>query len=47
MTIKKSDLYSSPWVSYDKFCAGMDARQYKNYLLSLPLITYGTLSLFA
>jgi len=33
MAIKKSDLYSSLWASCDELRAGMDASQYKDYVL--------------
>jgi len=32
MAIKKSDLYSSLWASFDALRGGMNASQYKNYL---------------
>ncbi len=33
MAIKKSDLYSSLWASCDALRGGMDASQYKDYVL--------------
>jgi type I restriction enzyme M protein len=33
MAIKKSDLYSSLWSSCDELRGGMDASQYKDYVL--------------
>ena len=33
MAIKKSDLYSSIWASCDELRGGMDASQYKDYVL--------------
>jgi len=33
MAIKKSDLYSSLWASCDELRGGMDASQYKDYVL--------------
>ncbi|WP_246605379.1 type I restriction-modification system subunit M N-terminal domain-containing protein [Sphaerospermopsis torques-reginae] len=35
MAIKKSELYSSLWKSCDELRGGMDASQYKNYVLVL------------
>jgi type I restriction enzyme M protein len=40
MAIKKSDLYSSLWSSCDALRGGMDASQYKDYVLSLLFIKY-------
>lgn len=40
MTIKKSDLYSSIWASCDELRGGMDASQYKDYVLTLLFIKY-------
>jgi len=34
MTIKKSELYSSLWASCDELRGGMDASQYKDYVLT-------------
>ena len=33
MAVKKSDLYSSLWASCDELRGGMDASQYKDYVL--------------
>ncbi|MGY0196572.1 N-6 DNA methylase [Leptothrix sp. BB-4] len=40
MTIKKSDLYSKLWASCDELRGGMDASQYKDYVLVLLFIKY-------
>ncbi len=40
MAIKKSDLYSSIWASCDKLRGGMDASQYKDYVLFMLFIKY-------
>ena len=40
MAIKKSDLYSSLWASCDELRGGMDARQYKDYVLFMLFIKY-------
>src|SRR5438034_4478230 len=40
MTLKKSDLYSSLWSSCDELRGGMDASQYKDYVLVLLFIKY-------
>lgn len=40
MAIKKSDLYSSIWKSCDELRGGMDASQYKDYVLSMLFIKY-------
>lgn len=40
MAIKKSELYSSLWQSCDMLRGGMDASQYKDYVLSLLFIKY-------
>ena len=40
MAIKKSDLYSSIWASCDALRGGMDAGQYKDYVLFLLFIKY-------
>jgi hypothetical protein len=42
MAIKKSDLYSSLWSSCDELRGGMDASQYKDYVLFLLFIKYIT-----
>jgi type I restriction enzyme M protein len=38
--IKKSDLYSSLWASCDELRGGMDASQYKDYVLVLLFVKY-------
>ena len=40
MAIKKSELYSSLWQSCDELRGGMDASQYKDYVLFLLFIKY-------
>ena len=40
MAIKKSDLYSSLWASCDAVRGGMDASQYKDYVLFMLFIKY-------
>jgi type I restriction enzyme M protein len=40
MAIKKSELYSSLWQSGDELRGGMDASQYKDYVLVLLFIMY-------
>jgi type I restriction enzyme M protein len=40
MAIKKSELYSSLWKSCDELRGGMDASQYKNYVLVLLFVKY-------
>jgi type I restriction enzyme M protein len=40
MPIKKSDLYSSIWASCDELRGGMDASQYKDYVLFMLFIKY-------
>jgi type I restriction enzyme M protein len=40
MPIKKSDLYSKLWASCDELRGGMDASQYKDYVLVLLFIKY-------
>jgi type I restriction enzyme M protein len=42
MAIKKSDLYSSLWASCDELRGGMDASQYKDYVLFMLFIKYVT-----
>jgi type I restriction enzyme M protein len=38
--LKKSDLYSSLWKSCDELRGGMDASQYKDYILTLLFVKY-------
>jgi type I restriction enzyme M protein len=40
--LKKSDLYSSLWKSCDELRGGMDASQYKDYILTLLFVKYVT-----
>ncbi|MFM8791676.1 MAG: type I restriction-modification system subunit M N-terminal domain-containing protein, partial [Solirubrobacterales bacterium] len=40
MAIKKSELYSTLWKSCDKLRGGMDASQYKDYVLVLLFMKY-------
>ena len=40
MAIKKSDLYSSLWASCDALRGGMDASQYKDYVLTMLFVKY-------
>ncbi|MDW7732692.1 MAG: type I restriction-modification system subunit M [Methanolobus sp.] len=40
MALKKSELYSSLWSSCDELLGGMDASQYKDYVLVLLFIKY-------
>lgn len=40
MAVKKSQLYSSLWASCDKLRGGMDASQYKDYILTLLFVKY-------
>ena len=42
MAIKKTQLYSSLWASCDELCGGMDASQYKDYVLTLLFMKYVT-----
>ena len=39
-TWEKSDLYSSLWKSCDELRGGMDASQYKDYILTLLFVKY-------
>jgi type I restriction enzyme M protein len=39
-TLKKSDLYRSLWKSCDELRGGMDASQYKDYVLTLLFVKY-------
>src|SRR5947207_6069168 len=40
MALKKSELYSSLWASCDQLRGGMDASQYKDYVLVLLFVKY-------
>ncbi len=40
MAVKKSELYSSLWASCDELRCGMDASQYKDYVLVLLFVKY-------
>ena len=40
LALKKSDLYSSLWSSADELRGGMDASQYKDYVLTLLFVKY-------
>jgi type I restriction enzyme M protein len=40
MAVKKSELYSSLWASCDELRGGMDASQYKDYVLVILFIKY-------
>ena len=40
MAIKKSELYASIWASCDELRGGMDASQYKDYVLFMLFIKY-------
>lgn len=42
MPLKKSELYSSIWKSCDELRGGMDASQYKDYVLTLLFVKYVT-----
>ena len=42
MAIKKSQLYASLWQSCDELRGGMDASQYKDYILTLLFMKYVT-----
>ncbi len=42
MALKKSELYSSLWRSCDELRGGMDASQYKDYVLTLLFVKYVT-----
>jgi hypothetical protein len=42
MPIKKSELYSSLWKSCDELRGGMDASQYKDYVLVMLFMKYVT-----
>lgn len=38
MAVKKSELYTSLWNSCDELRGGMDASQYKDYILTLLFV---------
>jgi type I restriction enzyme M protein len=40
LAIKKSELYSSLWASCDELRGGMDASQYKDYVLTMLFVKY-------
>ena len=40
MALKKSELYSSLWSGCDELRGGMDASQYKDYVLVLLFVKY-------
>ena len=40
MAVKKSELYHSLWESADQLRGGMDASQYKNYVLVMLFVKY-------
>lgn len=40
MAVKKSELYSSLWASCDELRGGMDASQYKDYVLTMLFVKY-------
>jgi type I restriction enzyme M protein len=40
MAIRKSELYSKLWASCDELRGGMDASQYKDYVLVLLFLKY-------
>jgi len=40
VALKKSELYSSLWASCDELRGGMDASQYKDYVLVLLFVKY-------
>ncbi len=42
MALRKTDLYSSLWRSCDELRGGMDASQYKDYILTLLFVKYVT-----
>src|SRR6266511_1685947 len=42
VALRKSDLYSSLWKSCDELRGGMDASQYKDYILTLLFVKYVT-----
>ena len=40
MAIKKSEIYSELWKSCDELRGGMDASQYKDYILAILFVKY-------
>ena len=42
MALKKSQIYSSLWQSCDQLRGGMDASQYKDYVLTLLFMKYAS-----
>ncbi len=40
MAIKKTELHSSLWASYDELRGDMDASQYKDYVLTFLFLKY-------
>jgi type I restriction enzyme M protein len=40
LAVKKSEIYSSLWASCDALRGGMDASQYKDYVLVLLFVKY-------
>ena len=40
MPVKKSEIYSTLWKSCDELRGGMDASQYKDYVLTLLFMKY-------
>ena len=40
MALKKTDLYASIWASCDELRGGMDASQYKDFVLFMLFIKY-------
>ena len=42
MAVKKNEIYSSLWASCDQLRGGMDASQYKDYILTLLFVKYVT-----
>ena len=40
MALKKSQIYASLWQSCDELRGGMDASQYKDYILTLLFMKY-------
>ena len=46
MAVKKKELYHSLWASCDQLRGGMDASQYKDYILTLLFMKYVTGRIF-